>query len=167
MAAADPGRIVEVELPTLAERKMLKEAQRRSTAEALRCLAEARRVLGQEASGSGGASRSGASEAGPSTPSEQPPLDASGAAGAAAAPPAALVCAAPGCGATADLRRCGACNSVRYCSAACARTNWKAHRPACKRLAAELDTLNTAGRAQLEQQFRGLAQGEMPPGCAP
>ena len=52
MAAADPRRTVEAELPLLEGRKRRKETQRRATAEALRCLAEARRALEQE-SGSG------------------------------------------------------------------------------------------------------------------
>ena len=60
----------------------------------------------------------------------------------AVAPPPSLpaaprVCAAPGCGATRGLRRCGGCASVRYCSAACSRAHWRAHKAECRRLQAE------------------------------
>ena len=46
------------------------------------------------------------------------------------------VCAAPGCGATRGLRRCGGCGTVRYCSAACSRAHWRAHKGKCRRLQA-------------------------------
>ena len=45
-------------------------------------------------------------------------------------------CAAPDCGATQGLRRCGGCGSVFYCSAACSRAHWRAHRAECRRLQA-------------------------------
>jgi hypothetical protein len=57
-----------------------------------------------------------------------------------AAPPpprAPRVCAAPGCGATTGLRRCGGCRQVRYCSTACRDAHWRAHRHECKRVQAE------------------------------
>ena len=47
------------------------------------------------------------------------------------------ICAAPGCGATHGLRLCGGCGSVRYCSEACSRAHWRAHRADCRRLQAE------------------------------
>ncbi|KAI7842446.1 hypothetical protein COHA_004085 [Chlorella ohadii] len=47
------------------------------------------------------------------------------------------ICAAPGCGATRGLRRCGGCGTVRYCSTECSRVHWRAHKPACRRLQAE------------------------------
>ena len=46
-------------------------------------------------------------------------------------------CAAPGCGATCGLRLCGGCGTVRYCSEACSRAHWRAHRADCRRLQAE------------------------------
>ena len=61
----------------------------------------------------------------------------------AAAPPAAgpsrppRICAAPGCGATTGLKRCGGCRAVRYCSVECSQTNWKAHKTECRRMQAE------------------------------
>ena len=47
------------------------------------------------------------------------------------------VCAAPGCGATRGLKRCGGCGTVRYCSEACSRVHWREHRAECRRLQAE------------------------------
>ena len=47
------------------------------------------------------------------------------------------VCAAPGCGATRGLRRCGGCGAVRYCSEACSRAHWREHRADCRRVQAE------------------------------
>ena len=46
------------------------------------------------------------------------------------------MCAAEGCGATRGLRRCGGCGSVRYCSEACSRAHWRAHKAGCQRLQA-------------------------------
>ena len=46
-------------------------------------------------------------------------------------------CAAPSCTATGGLRRCGGCGTVRYCSEACSRAHWKAHRAECRRLQAD------------------------------
>ena len=37
------------------------------------------------------------------------------------------------------LRKCSACQVVRYCSAACQRDDWLSHRPACKELRRELE----------------------------
>ncbi len=68
---------------------------------------------------------------------------AAAAAAAAAAParhsrpPAPRICAAPGCGATHSLRRCGGCGTVRYCSEACCKAHWRAHKAECRRLQAE------------------------------
>ena len=45
-------------------------------------------------------------------------------------------CANPGCNATHSLRRCGGCGTVFYCSAACSRAHWRAHRAECRRLQA-------------------------------
>ena len=47
------------------------------------------------------------------------------------------VCAAPGCGAIHGLKRCGGCGMVRYCSEACSRAHWRAHKAECRRLQAE------------------------------
>ena len=56
---------------------------------------------------------------------------------AARRPPAPRICAAPGCGATRGLHRCGGCGTVRYCSEACSRVHWREHRAECRRLQAE------------------------------
>ncbi len=34
--------------------------------------------------------------------------------------------------AEAKLQRCGSCKRVEYCSVACQRADWKAHKPLCK-----------------------------------
>ena len=52
-------------------------------------------------------------------------------------PPAPRICAAPGCGATRGLRRCGGCRAVRYCSEACCRAHWKSHKAECRRVQAQ------------------------------
>ena len=70
---------------------------------------------------------------------------------APAAPPPTLpaaprVCAAPGCGATHGLRRCGGCGTVRYCSAACSRAHWRAHKAECRRLQAEQEQASGGGQ---------------------
>ena len=54
-----------------------------------------------------------------------------------ARPPAPRVCAAPGCGATNGLKRCGGCGTVRYCSQACCKAHWPAHKAECRRLQVE------------------------------
>lgn len=60
------------------------------------------------------------------------------------------VCAAPGCGATRGLRRCGGCGAVRYCREACRNTHWYTHRPECRWLQAEAAAAgNEAPAAQL------------------
>lgn len=46
-------------------------------------------------------------------------------------------CAAPGCSATAGLRRCSGCKAVRYCSLACSRAHWQAHKVECRRIQAQ------------------------------
>lgn len=46
----------------------------------------------------------------------------------------ARVCAAEGCDATRGLRRCGGCGTVRYCSEACCKAHWRAHKAECRRL---------------------------------
>ena len=46
------------------------------------------------------------------------------------------ICAAPGCGATTGLKRCGGCGRVRYCSTECSRAHWREHRAECRRLQA-------------------------------
>lgn len=70
-------------------------------------------------------------------------LQGSGSTAPAVSPPAApqaatstasKVCAAPGCGAAAGLRRCSGCKAVRYCSLACSRTHWQAHKAECRRI---------------------------------
>ncbi len=80
-------------------------------------------------------------------PADHQVLTATGAAGeapAAAPPPAPparpsapRVCAAPGCGTTTGLRRCGGCGTMRYCSEACCKAHWRAHKAECRRLQAE------------------------------
>ena len=45
-------------------------------------------------------------------------------------------CAAPGCGTTRGLKRCGGCGAVRYCSEACSRAHWRAHKAECRRVQA-------------------------------
>ena len=47
------------------------------------------------------------------------------------------MCAAPGCGNTSGLRKCGGCHTVRYCSQECCRAHWPEHRAECRRLQAE------------------------------
>ncbi len=62
--------------------------------------------------------------------------EAAGPAEQPAAKPARM-CAAPGCGATRGLKRCGGCGTVRYCSANCSRAHWREHKAECRRLQAE------------------------------
>ncbi len=54
----------------------------------------------------------------------------------------ALVVSRPAChccGSDASCRRCSGCDDAYYCSAACQRSHWRAHRPTCRgRLADEL-----------------------------
>ena len=57
----------------------------------------------------------------------------------------ARVCAAPGCGATRGLKRCGGCSAVRYCSAECSRAHWQEHKAECCRLQAERAAAAAAG----------------------
>ena len=52
-------------------------------------------------------------------------------------PRAPRVCAAPGCGATSGLQRCGGCGTVRYCGEACCKAHWREHRADCRRICAE------------------------------
>ena len=66
----------------------------------------------------------------------------------AAAP--ARMCAAPGCGATRGLKRCGGCGTVRYCSEACSRVHWWAHKAECRRLQAER-AAGAAGEASVAE----------------
>ena len=55
-------------------------------------------------------------------------------------------CANPACGAYDDLRYCGGCGAVAYCSRECSRAHWRAHRAECRRLVAERE-----GRAAAQQ----------------
>ncbi len=41
-------------------------------------------------------------------------------------------CAAAGCVSEEASSMCSRCQAVRYCSRECQRTDWKAHKPACK-----------------------------------
>ena len=98
----------------------------------------------------------------PVQPAGERQSSAAAAAGSSAAPaavavPAAAqpqpprpprVCAAPGCGATRGLRFCGGCATVRYCSEACSRAHWKAHRAECRRLQAEQAVAAAPNRMQ-------------------
>lgn len=90
----------------------------------------------------------GSDPGGTSTFVQTGPLQPAAASSAASAAPAAppqpqpqqrppRVCAAPGCGVTRGLRRCGGCRSVRYCSEACCRAHWQAHKAECRRLQAQ------------------------------
>ena len=96
----------------------------------------------------------------PSQPQQAspPPADAPSTSAAAAAqptvaaappprPPAPRVCANPACGATTGLRRCGGCAAVRYCSEACSKAHWRAHKAECRRLVAEREAASTSGGA--------------------
>ncbi len=54
---------------------------------------------------------------------------------------AVLVCSRVGCAAppgAAPLQLCGACKAARYCSAACQKLDWKAHKVKCRKRAAAL-----------------------------
>ena len=46
------------------------------------------------------------------------------------------MCAAPGCGGTRGLHRCGGCGAVWYCGPGCSRAHWREHRAECRRLQA-------------------------------
>ena len=67
-------------------------------------------------------------------------------------PAAPRVCAAPGCGATHGLHRCGGCGMVPYCSTACSRAHWCEHRAECRRLQAEQAAATDALASQQQQQ---------------
>jgi hypothetical protein len=43
-------------------------------------------------------------------------------------------CANPGCGGT-GLKKCAGCLTVFFCSPACIRAHWPAHKAECKRIA--------------------------------
>ncbi len=62
------------------------------------------------------------------------------------------ICAAPGCGATRGLLRCGGCGTVRYCSEACCKAHWREHKPACRRLQAEAAAAKAGEEALTEAQ---------------
>ena len=42
------------------------------------------------------------------------------------------------CGAAGATKRCGGCKGVMYCSAACQRRHWAAHKAACSAVSAAL-----------------------------
>ena len=63
-------------------------------------------------------------------------------------PPAPRICAAPGCGAARGLKCCGGCGTVRYCSYACCKVHWHAHKGECRRLQAERVAAAAATAAQ-------------------
>ncbi|KAL4430722.1 hypothetical protein ABPG75_005978 [Micractinium tetrahymenae] len=44
-------------------------------------------------------------------------------------------------------RRCGGCRRVRYCSEECCRADWRAHRRACRALAAQAEAAGQGGEA--------------------
>ena len=67
----------------------------------------------------------------------EPPQCSPLAASATASPKPSRDSAAPGCGATRGLKRCGGCRAVRYCSEACSRAHWREHKSECRRLQAE------------------------------
>ena len=128
VVAADPSAVVERALQT-ARACSAGEAWQPFYDESLRRLAEARRAQ-QARTKAGTAAAAGPAAASTST-----------AATAAPRPPkpcAPRVCANPECGATTgSLRRCGGCAAVRYCSEACSRAHWRAHKAECRRLVAE------------------------------
>ena len=69
-----------------------------------------------------------------------------------ARPPAPRICAASGCGATSGQRRCGGCGTVRYCSAACSKAHWRAHKAECRRLQAQQASAAAAAAAAGRQE---------------
>jgi len=38
------------------------------------------------------------------------------------------------CGSLTNTKACGGCGRVSYCSRACQKKDWRAHKPVCKRL---------------------------------
>ena len=66
-------------------------------------------------------------------------------AGTTQAPASNRVCAAPGCGATARLKRCKGCRAVRYCSMECLEAHWSEHRPECRRIRAQREAGGVLG----------------------
>lgn len=63
-------------------------------------------------------------------------------------PPAPRVCAAPGCGATTRLKRCGGCSAVHYCSVECSRAHWPAHKAECRQMQAAAAAAEAAAASE-------------------
>ena len=147
VVAADPCGATERAVASFSARtqdQQLKQA----LADSLRCLADARRTaqLQHRQPAAGSSSSAGGAAAAAPEPRPQPaPSDAD--TDAPTMPPAPLACANPDCGATTDLRRCGGCAAVRYCSEACSRAHWRAHKAECRRLQAEQRADGGAGGA--------------------
>jgi hypothetical protein len=69
----------------------------------------------------------------------EPPGRAAGGAASAGGAPRDATCARAGCaagdpagGVRVQLKLCGGCSAVRYCSLECQRLHWKAHKAACR-----------------------------------
>ena len=62
----------------------------------------------------------------------------------------ARVCAA--CGAADAPLTCGACRDAHYCSAACQKRDWRAHKAACKQRQREMSTGAAAAEKEKQQQ---------------
>ena len=123
IAAADPTNAASAALEWLQGADLSQwvgdaDGLQRELTEALRLLAAARQ----------------AAQAGPSAAAATPPQPPQPPRPPIAGP---RVCAAPGCVATSGLRRCRGCHAVRYCSEACSRAHWRAHKAECRRLVAE------------------------------
>ena len=55
------------------------------------------------------------------------------------------------CGSSTSLRACSACKSIFYCSSACQRQDWKAHKAQCRQQALK--------RADNKEEKHAAAQG--------
>lgn len=111
IVAADPSCAVEAALQELRPR-LASSQDSQVLHDALRTLAYARQP----------AQARGAAGAAALAPAEQAAREPDSSAGSQSSD---LVCAAPGCGATQGLRRCGACGDLSYCSTAYQVSHWR------------------------------------------